>query len=73
LFLNFQTVLSVESTGRDVVNQALAYEHLTVLSIPFSYVLPEDVVPADMFPANYLNQLTALDLGLVNQIVSFPF
>uniref|UniRef100_A0A915P401 F-box domain-containing protein n=1 Tax=Meloidogyne floridensis TaxID=298350 RepID=A0A915P401_9BILA len=62
------TVLSVESTGRDVVNQALAYEHLTVLSIPFAYVLPEDVVPADMFPLNYTNQLTALDLGLVNQI-----
>nr|CAD2172450.1 unnamed protein product [Meloidogyne enterolobii] len=62
------TVLSVESTGRDVVNQALAYEHITVLSIPFSHVFPEDVVPADMFPANYLNRLTALDLGLVNQI-----
>uniref|UniRef100_A0A1I8AYU7 F-box domain-containing protein n=1 Tax=Meloidogyne hapla TaxID=6305 RepID=A0A1I8AYU7_MELHA len=62
------TVLSIESRNAEVVNQVQAFEHLNVLCILYSIVIAEDVVPADTFPVNYLNQLTALELGLVNEI-----
>lgn len=53
-----------------VLNQVLAYDHISILSVPFVMITPEDVVPAELFPVNYLEQLTALELGLINQVVS---
>uniref|UniRef100_A0A915N2R6 Uncharacterized protein n=1 Tax=Meloidogyne javanica TaxID=6303 RepID=A0A915N2R6_MELJA len=60
------TLLTIECRSLDVVNQVQDFEHLKVLSLHYSPIL-DDVITPDLFPANFSQELKALELFVVSE------